>query len=150
MVNPNLSALPEPSLLDISRFETPSLHFSQFQTIAITAKLYGIRGVENTIDNRSADFLQLFLHSWQRDGLFSTLKSRPVDQNSEALQQPAITPLHISRFAQETQYRLSLVEQYLQLVKRIRRLNKERKRAPNAQLKRGERVNYLGAILVLQ
>ncbi|KAL4744732.1 uncharacterized protein BDW70DRAFT_164826 [Aspergillus foveolatus] len=150
MVNASQTALPEPSLLDISRFETPSLHFKQSQTITTTTERDTSINIKDLIDDRSTEFLQLYFHNWQQDGLFSTLKSWSDVRNGEPLQQPTVIPLHILRFAQEIQFRLVQIGQYLQLVKRMHQLKIERKKAPNARLQKGQRVDSLASILLLK
>ncbi|KAL4781058.1 hypothetical protein BJX76DRAFT_336308 [Aspergillus varians] len=147
MIAANQSGLPEPSLLDISRFETPSLHFTQSQTIVTTAILDSFINVKDMVDERSPDLLQVYLHGWQQSGLFLTLQPWVDD---EIHQQTAIIPLHILRFAQDIQYRFAQIRQYLQFIRTIHLLKIERKRAPNARPRTGERVDSLASILLLK
>ncbi|KAL4924635.1 uncharacterized protein BDV17DRAFT_274157 [Aspergillus undulatus] len=101
------------------------------------------------IDDCSAEFLRLYLYTWQQDGLSPMLKRWPDVPDSD-FQQPTIIPLHILKFAQKIQYRLVQIGQYLQLVKRIHQLKIEKKRAPNTRSLRGQRVDSLASVLLLK
>jgi hypothetical protein len=147
MIHISQSVVPEPTLLDISRFENPSLHFPQSQTILTAAKPDDLRGTQDLIDHRAPDFVQHYLPSWQQHGIFSTLRSC-LDE--ETLQQPTTIPLHILRFAQETQYRLVQISQYLQLVRRIHLLKIERKKALNPHWQKGQRVDSLASTILMR
>jgi hypothetical protein len=147
MIHISQSVVPEPTLLDISRFENPSLHFPQSQTILTAAKPDDLRRTQDLIDHRAPDFVQHYLPSWQQHGIFSTLRSC-LDE--ETLQQPTTIPLHILRFAQETQYRLVQISQYLQLVRRIHLLKIERKKALNPHWQKGQRVDSLASTILMR
>ena len=57
------------SLLDISRFQNPSLHFPQAQSLVPLARVNNMHQAKDLVDENAPGFVSLFLSNWQKYGL---------------------------------------------------------------------------------
>ena len=57
------------SLLEISRFQNPSLHFPQAQSLVPLVRVNNMHQAKDLVDENAPGFVSLFLSNWQKYGL---------------------------------------------------------------------------------
>lgn len=136
------------SLLDISRFQNPNLHFPQAQTIAPLTKVNNIQQARDLIDDNAPGFVGLFLYSWQKYGLSFQTQSGSVIENDLCLRYHTLFPLDLLNMAQRARLRLTQITQYLHMVRRFHLLKIQRLRGERVS-QRGRSITALATDLIL-
>ena len=136
------------SLLEISRFQNPSLHFPQAQTIAPVTKVNNIQQAKDLIDDNAPGFVGLFLLNWQKYGLSFQTQSGSVIENDLCLRYHTLLPLDLLTMAQRARLRLTQISHYLHMVRRFHLL-KIQKLKDKSVSKRGRSISALAAELIL-
>lgn len=136
------------SLLDISRFQDPALHFPQAQKIAPLAKVNNIHQENGIINDNAPGFIGIFLSNWQKCGLSFETQSGSVIENDLCLRSHKLLPLDLLNMAQRVRLRLTQIIQYLHMVRRFHLLKIQKLRGQRGSQK-GRRVTALAAELFL-
>ncbi|KAE8308580.1 hypothetical protein RU639_013147 [Aspergillus parasiticus] len=142
-------ALPEPSLLEIFRFQCPNVYFKSSPSDMPIGGISVIESANDLIDSRAPGFLRISLPSWENYGLFS---NSPLPYGSEGKprnEYDTLYPLAHLRMAQEVYLRLFQIVQYLHVIRRMHLLKLERVRGQRISQKRGQRVDGLAINLTL-
>lgn len=136
------------SLLGISRFQNPGLHFPQAQKIAPLARVNNIHQGKDIIDDNAPGFIGLFLFNWQKCGLFFKTQSGSVIENDLHLRSHKLLPFDLLSMAQRVRLRLTQIIQYLHMVRRFHLLKIQKLRGQRGSQK-GRRVTALATELIL-
>lgn len=138
------------SLLDISRFQDPSLHFPQSQSVVPLAHANHIHQNTFLIDENAPAFTRLFLAGWQHHGLlFQTQSGFVIENDHPYLQCHLLLPLDLLHMAQKVRLRLTQITQYLHVSRRFHLLKINKLRGQGS-LQRGKRVATVAAEAVLK
>ena len=136
------------SLLDISRFQNPSLHFPQAQSIVPLARTNNMHQAKDLIDDNAPGFVGLFLLNWQKYGLSFQTQSGSVIENDLCLRHHTLLPLDLLNMAQRIRLRINQIIQYLHMVRRFHILKIQKSRGQRVS-QRGKRVAALAAEIIL-
>ena len=136
------------SLLDISRFQNPSPHFPQAQTIVPLARTNNMHQAKDLIDDNAPGFVSLFLLNWQKYGLSFQTPSGSVIENDLCLRYHTLLPLDLLNMAQRIRLRINQIIQYLHMVRRFHILKIQKSRGQRVS-QRGKRVAALAAEIIL-
>ena len=136
------------SLLDISRFQNPSLHFPQAQSIVPLARTNNMHQAKDLIDDNAPGFVGLFLLNWQKYGLSFQTQSGSVIENDLCLRHHTLLPLDLLNMAQRIRLRITQITQYLHMVRRFHLLKIQKLRGQRVSQK-GKRVAALAAEIIL-
>ena len=136
------------SLLDISRFQNPGLHFPQAQTIVPLARANNIHQEKDLIDENAPGFVGLFLLNWQKYGLFFQTQSGSAIENDLSLRYHTLLPLDLLSMAQRIRLRITQITQYLHMVRRFHLLKIQKLKGQRVS-QRGRRVAALAAEIIL-
>ncbi|KAF5855247.1 hypothetical protein ETB97_009566 [Aspergillus alliaceus] len=133
------AALPEPSLLEVFRFQCPNAYFMSSTSAMPIVGISVIQYAKDLIDSRAPGFLRIFLPSWEKYGS----EGKPRNEYD------TLYPLAHLHMAQEVYLRLFQIVQYLHVIRRMHLLKLERMRGQRISQKRGQRIDGLAINLTL-